>query len=148
MLKIIKLFAVFVIAAIFAAPLTANAARQGNVSCSVVVDYLLNGAAVESYQKTFVVKPGVSFDDDFSTITRQKTFTASTVLDAGKTVVGISYFNDVGTQDAIDFNTKLVLHDKGTLESTSGSYTFTTTAGNIPQRGHAINYSLICKQAK
>jgi hypothetical protein len=148
MSKIIKLLAVPMIAASFAVPINVNAAQQGNVSCSVVVDYLLNGALVESYQKAFPVKPGVSFFDDFSTITRQKSFTASTVLDAGKTVVGISYFNDVGVQDAIDFNTKLVLHDKGSLESTSGSYTFTTTAGNIPQRGHAINYSLICKQAK
>ena len=143
-----KLLGISLMVTSSAAPVTVNAAGQLKVSCSVVVDYVLNGNATESYQKIFVIEPGLSFDDDFSTFTRQKTFSASTVLDAGNTVVGISYFNDVGVFDAIDFSTKLTLHKKGVAESTSGSHTFTTTAGGTPQREHTTNYTLTCKQTK
>lgn len=148
MSRIMKLLVASIMVTSFAAPVTVNAAGQLKVSCSVVVDYVLNGNAAESYQKVFVIEPGLSFDDDFSTFTRQKTFFASTVLDAGNTVVGISYFNDVGVFDAIDFSTKLMLHKKGVAESTSGSHTFSTTAGGTPQREYTINYTLTCKQAK
>ncbi len=141
------------IAAGVAFSLNANAAQQVDVSCSVSVDYLLNGAVVETYQKIFAVNPSASFVDDFSTATRQKSFTASTVLDAGNAVVGINYFNDVGVFDSIEFSTKLTLRKEGVVESTSGSQTFTTS--KFPSGGglavnirHDINYSLSCKQLK
>jgi hypothetical protein len=142
-----------IMAAGFAVSINVNASEPSGVSCSVSVDYLKNGALAESYQKAFTVTPGAGFTDDFSTLTRQKFFTASTLLDAGKTVVGISYFNDVGVFDAEEFSTKLTLHKAGVLESTSGSHTFSTSS--FPQAGgvavnvsHEINYSLTCKQLK
>jgi hypothetical protein len=137
----------------FAVSMNVNAAEPVGVSCSISVDYLKNGALVESYQKVFEVNPGASFSDDFSTPTRQKSFTASTLLDAGKTVVGINYFNDVGVFDSVELSTKLTLHKVGVLESTSGSQTFSTSS--FPQGGglavnvrHDVNYSLTCKHLK
>lgn len=148
MSEIMRLLIVSVITASLFAPLSVNAATPVKVTCSVVVDYLLNGVATESYQKAFAVDPGLTFNDDFSTVSRQKFFSASTALDAGNTVVNFSYFNDVGVQDAIDFNSKLTMRDKGRVEATSGSYTFTTTAGGTPQQAHTVNYTLSCKQPK
>lgn len=140
-------------AAGLALSINANASEPASVSCSVTVDYLKNGVLAESYQKAFIVTPGTAFSDDFSTPARQKLFTASTLLDAGKTVVGINYFNDVGVFDAEEFSTKLTLHKAGVLESTSGSHTFTTstfpsTGGTAISVGHQIDYSLTCKQLK
>jgi hypothetical protein len=137
----------------FALSMNVNAAEPTGVSCSVSVDYLKNGALAESYQKAFTVTPGASFTDDFSTPTRQKLFTASTLLDAGKTVVGINYFNDVGVFDAEEFSTKLTLKKVGVLESTSGSHTFSTSTfpsagGTAVSVSHQIDYSLTCKQLK
>ncbi len=142
-----------ILAAGSALSMNVNAAEPASVSCSVTVDYLKSGVLAESYQKAFTVTPGAAFSDDFSTATRQKFFTASTLLDAGKTVVGINYFNDVGVFDAEEFSTKLTLNKAGVLESTSGSHTFSTSTfpsggGTAVSVSHQIDYSLTCKQLK
>ncbi len=123
----------------------ANAAEERSVSCSVSIDYLFNGVVRAPYQKDFVVTPGVRFEDDFSTPTRFRIFDASTRLEDGKTVVVISYFNDVGVFESVDFNTELKLNDeKG--ETRSGSHTFFTSRGAVGS--HTTNYTLSCSRLK
>ena len=148
MSKLIKLLAVSILMVTAYLPLQGNAADPIKVSCSVSVDYVLNGVTAQSYQKAFIVQPGVGFVDDFSTPTRFKEFTASTVLDAGKVVVGISYFNDVGVFNTIEFSTKLTLNKKGKAETTSGSHSFITTLGVPSQQDHTTNYTLTCLQTQ
>src|SRR6476620_2072360 len=78
------------------------AQQHSALSCSVTVDYVLtaqDGTVIdtESYQNTFVLQPGADFEDDFSTPTRFKLFTASMQQGPNRAVVTISYFNDVST---------------------------------------------------
>ena len=52
-------------------PEVASAAGLVKASCSVSVDYLLNGALVEPYSRDFLVEEGTPFQEDFSTPTRE-----------------------------------------------------------------------------
>lgn len=142
------LMMVLSLAANFAVPMNVvSAAEPRSVSCSVSVDYLLNGVVRAPYQKEFVVNPGVVYEDDFSTFTRFRFFTASTRLDeAGKTVVEMSYYNDVGVFDAVDFSTELTIHDENNGETTSGSHTYWSSLGIAGN--HTTEYSLTCKRLK
>jgi len=115
----------------------------------VAVDYVYNGAIAEQYRRDFIVDQGGAFVDDFSTATRQKTFTATVARDAGNLVVSIDYFNDVGVFHAIGFNTSLVIHRGGGLESTSGSNAFYASSGVSPgsvSGNHVTNYALTCRR--
>ncbi len=148
MFKFIKLLVISYSLIVVCMPLQGRANEPVKVSCSVTVDYVLNGVLAQTYQKDFIVEPGAGFADDFSTPTRFREFTASTVMDAGKTVVGITYFNDVGVFNSIDFSTKLTLHKKGVTGATSGSHTFTTTLGVPSQQQHTTNYTLSCLRSR
>jgi hypothetical protein len=147
MSKSIRLSVITMAMIVCGAPIHAQTGDPIKVSCNVGIDYIFNGGITESYQKSFIVQPGVGFVDDFSTATRLKEFSASTVLDAGKTVIGIRYFNDVGVFNTVDFSTKLTLHKRGIAETTSGSHSFITTQTG-PQQEHTTNYTLTCLQAR
>lgn len=142
-----KLLMVFNLAASFAGPMTVNAAEPRSMSCAVSIDYLLNGVVRAPYHKEFVVNPGEVFEDDFSTVTRFRLFTASTRLDdAGKTVVDVSYFNDVGVLEAVDFSTELTIHNENNGETDSWSHTYWSSTGIAGN--HTTAYSITCKRFK
>jgi len=60
--------------------------------------------------------------------------------------VAISYYNDVGVFDAIDFRTQLTLHDDKDAESISASHTYFTSQGAAGDR--TTNYTLTCSILK
>jgi hypothetical protein len=142
MSRAIKWFSVCMTAMGFALPTYANADNV-TVSCSVAVDYSLDGTTlVENYNKDFVVDAG-GFVDDFSTPTRTKIFTASVARQAGDVVVTIDYFNDVGIFHTIELHTSLTIHGEA-VASTSGISQF-VMATELPLGGdHATNWTLTC----
>jgi hypothetical protein len=144
MFKFLKLLLASVTVAAFAAPGYVHAAQHFTVSCSVAVDYDVNGVVSESYRKDFAVQPGVAFADDFSTPTRQKLFFASTAREAGSISVAIDYFADVNTFDSVAFNTRLTIHGRG-IGTTFGSHTFSSSQGTQPGN-HTTNYVLTCRR--
>jgi hypothetical protein len=137
-------------AASLAIPTNVNAQQQASAACSVAVDYVYNGTIAEQYRKDFVVNQGVVFVDDFSTPTRDKTFTATVAKDGGNLVVSVDYFSDVGVFHSVGFTTELTIHGGGGLESTSGSNAFDTSLAVTPQSvsgNHVTNYTLSCRRA-
>ena len=147
MSNLMKLLIVPITVVGFAAPIEVKASELRSVSCSVAVDFLFNGAVrAKPYRKDFVVHPGGFFSDDFSTFFRWGFFDASTHLELGNTVVAISYYNDVGVFDAIDFRTQLTLHDDKNAETISASHTYFTEQGVIGDR--TTNYTLTCNVLK
>ena len=58
-------------------PLPAAAAKTVQASCSVGLDYALNGTVLAPYLRDFSVQAGTDYVDDFSTVTRQKVFRAT-----------------------------------------------------------------------
>lgn len=148
MSKTTRLFLAAALAASITAPLTASAAELRNVSCSVSVNYLLNNVVRSAYQKDFVIAPGVAFQDDFSTFTRFRFLDASSRLEAdGKTTsVSLSYYNDVGVFEAVDFRTELKIHDDKTPETASGTHSYWSSLGVAGD--HTTSYSLTCRVLK
>ena len=128
-----------------AVPFSAIAAQNDPVSCTVSVDYVLNGVLREHYQKDFIVDTITPFSDDFSTFTRFKFFDATTQKVSGVSTVNIAYFNDVGVFNSVDFRAKLSLRDDRS-ETTDGSYTFFTSLPG--SAAHATNYTLTCRRVK
>jgi len=137
-----------ILAAGLVTPTNAHAAELRSVACTVSVNYLLDGVVRAPYQKDFVITPGVVFEDDFSTITRFRIFNASSRLEADNktTTVSISYFNDVGVFESIDFNTELKLPNGRTPETTSGSHTYWSSLGVAGN--HTTSYALTCQVQK
>lgn len=148
MSKTVQLVIGSMLAAICVAPINADAAGLRSVSCSVDVNYLLNDVVRAPYHKDFVVIPGETFEDDFSTFTRFKIFDASTRLEADNktTTVSISYYNDVGVFEAVDFNTELKLRNDKAPESTSGTSTYWSSLGVAGS--HTTSYVLTCQILK
>ena len=147
MLNCTNLITVLSLAASVLAPMTVNAAEPHSMSCVVSIDYLLNGVVRAPYHKEFVVNPGEVFEDDFSTVTRFRFFTASTRLDdAGKTIVNVSYYNDVGVLEAVDFSTELTIHNENNGETDSWSHTYWSSTGIAGN--HTTEYSITCKRFK
>ena len=128
----------------------ATAQQQSALSCSVTVDYVLtaqDGTVIdtESYQNMFVLQPGADFEDDFSTPTRFKLFTASMQQGPNRAVVTISYFNDVSTFNTVEFNTQLSLLNGQATESLAGAQAFSTSTA--PLSGHyTTTYALTCRR--
>jgi len=128
----------------------AAAQAQSALSCSVTVDYVLtaqDGTVIdtESYQNMFVLQPGADFEDDFSTPTRFKLFTASMQQGPNRAVVTISYFNDVSTFNSVDFDSQMSLLNGQATESLSGAQTFSTSTA--PLSGHyTTTYALTCQR--
>ena len=145
MTKLTTWISTCIMAAGLAAPGWAGAASNNGAVCTVTVDYLVNGTLTEAYGKDFVVEEATPFADDFSTPIRQKQFNATLTKDAGKLVVVIDYFNDVGVFVAIDLNARLTIHG-GAFETTSGTHTFSSSQA-IPAGNHTTNYTLVCRRA-
>lgn len=134
-------------AAAGALPAAAQADDQRSVACNVAVSFLLNGTVRHTYEKAFVIAPGGTFDDDFSTAIRFRYFTARQRLEADKSiVVTVGYYNDVGVFDFMDFNTQLTLREDRLLETNAGRYSYFTSQGAPGER--TIDYALICSRVK
>jgi hypothetical protein len=135
--------------AVLAAASLASASVQA-LTCTAAVDYVRteqDGTVVdtESYDKEFLVEPGVPFEDDFSTPTRFKLFTASAEQVRNKTIVTMTYFSDVGTFESVDFASRLTLVGARNTETTSGDFTFSTSLE--PASGHySVDYALTCRR--
>ena len=129
-------------------PLNVNAAGLRNVSCSVTLDYLLNDVVRASYQRDFIITPGVVFQDDFSTATRFRYLDASTRLepDNKTTTVSFSYYNDVGVFEAVDFTTDLKVRDDRVPQTTSGTHTYWSSVGVAGS--HTTDYNFTCAVLK
>lgn len=112
-------------------------------ACSVNVDYLLNGTLVEAYARDFTVEEGTPFQDDFSTPTREKGFSATVGKSAGKPTVVVNYFNDVGVFTSIMLDTSVVITRPAATAST-GRHTFTTSQGVAGN--HLTTYTLSCQR--
>jgi hypothetical protein len=134
-------------AAIFVAPINANAEDLRNVSCSVHVDFLFNNVLRATYQRDFVVSPGVDFDEDISTVTRFGFFHASTSLEADKSyVVTMNFDKDVGVFDFVDFRTQLTLRQDRLAETNQASHSYFTSQGASGER--TTNWTLTCTRVK
>lgn len=148
--KFASLFLACAAATGLALPIPALAAENTAAACSVSVDYVVNGTLADQYQKDFLVEQGTTFVDDQSTRLRAKTFTATVAKDAGKVVVSVDYFNDVGVFLAIGFNTRLTIRGGGGFETTSGSHGTYISTGVTPQvvgGNHETHYTLMCRRA-
>lgn len=115
----------------------ADAAR-----CQVSIDYLLNGVLTAPYTMAFQVGVGQPFEDDFSTPTRLKVFSAQYNNSGPRPGVDIQYFNDVGVFNAIDLRTSVTLRGSA-VQTSSGTHTFSTTQGTVGD--HQTRYSLRCR---
>lgn len=143
-MSLVKPLAIAALAASTLAPIAAHAEEVKPVACTVTVDYLVNSVLRSTYTKDFVVTPGTTFSDDFSTFTRFGFFDAWTGLDAsGKTTVSISFYRDVGVFDYIDLRTGLTLRD-GKSESTSGQSSYFTSLA--PAGEKTTRYALSCNR--
>ena len=145
MSRAMKALLVLIAAASGVGQTSVQAAGPRDVSCSVSVDYTLNGGLPQSYKKDFVVLAGGFFYDDFGTFVRFREFYAFTSEEAGNTVVSIDYYNDVGVFDAVDFRTSLTLHEENG-ETISGSQSFYTSRPF--SAAHRTHYTLTCSRLK
>jgi hypothetical protein len=114
-----------------------------SATCSVNINYSLNGTLVEAYTRQFTVAEGATYNDDFSTPTRMKTFSATLQRDGARSVLSIDYFNDVGTFNAISVDTLVKMLRPGTIESTSGRQGYYASSGVVGT--HITDYSLSCR---
>ena len=135
-------------AAIFVAPIKANAAELRSVACSVHVDFLFNDLLRSTYQRDFVVSPGVDYFEDISTALRFGFFQASTTLEADRSyVVKITFDDDVGVFDYVHFSTQLTLRQDRVSETNQGSHLYSIvslqTAGD-----RTTNWTLTCTRIK
>ena len=135
--------------AALAAMLAGSPALAGGVrpvACSVSIDYYLNGVLRAPYQKDFVVRPGVAFEDDFSTATRFNFFEATTRQEGNDTVVSISLFRDVGVFDGIDLRTEVVLRNgNDRAEARGNNALITSRPTNLD---HQTFYTVSCERLK
>lgn len=142
-----KLGLALLAAAALGAPAVATAEDLRSVACSVQVDYLLNNVLRSTYQRDFTVSPGVPYSEDFSTAVRFRFFDASTTLEADKSYrVTISYYNDVGVFDFVDFGTELTLREDRVSETNRASHSYFTSIGSPGER--TTNWTLTCTRVK
>jgi hypothetical protein len=145
-----RLFAIVSLLSFTSAPCMAADAAPRALTCAVTVDYVLtaqDGEVIdtETYHNAFIVAPGADFQDDFSTPTRTKLFTASMQQGENRAVVTITYFNDVSTFNSVEFNAQMAILNGQTAETTSGSQTFSTSTA--PLSGHyTTSYELSCRR--
>lgn len=136
--------ALLLMAATPLAPTSAHAASNKGLDCSITVTYRHTNAGLlfntETYSRAFSVSDGVPFTEDFSTPTRQKSFSASAATARGATVVSVDFFNDVGVFSAVSFSTQLtVVSDAASNAGSLGYGTSLGVAGN-----HDTSYVLSC----
>jgi hypothetical protein len=144
MSKIIKLLAVSIITTCLNIPIVAHAASaDGSVTCNMVVS--TSGAAKGgSYNKTFVVRPGVNFIEDFGSFASFDSFTASLARTGGNYVLSVDYFRDVSAFDSVGFKANLTIPNGGSIANTSGGNEFDTSVGG--SRSYLTDYSLSCRR--
>lgn len=127
-----------------AVPSFTHAGPARPVSCTVQIDYKVNGALRYPYAKDFVVAPGVPFEHDFSSFTRERYLTA-TARDAGegRIAVDLGYYNDVGVFEYVDLGASVTVlndHDE-TVTGSNSSFTSLGAAGE-----HTTDYTLTCRR--
>lgn len=111
-------------------------------SCSVDISYVSTSGITETYRRDFVVSVGETFDDDFSTPTRQHVFSATATQQGSGVVIGIDYFSDVSVFDAVDLATALAMKGNQAKEDLAGRHRFfSSLSGN-----YTITYSLSCRK--
>lgn len=137
------LFAVAAVALLAAPAGYADAPRV--VACSVHIDYRVNGQPRVPYRKDFVVTPGDSWEDDFSTFTRERFFRATARIEDGLTVVDVAYDNDLAPFEYASVETTVKLADDEPTRTVRGSQTAFTSLGAVGERTTA--YTLTCRHA-
>lgn len=98
----------------------------------VVVSKNQSGTVIgtESYQKEFVLTKGGRFDDDFSTRTRFKFFSASVQTEDGESTIAANWYADITVFNAVDFNTSVTLEGSQKEGKVSGNHTFYNSSGS------------------
>lgn len=85
----------------------------------------------EVYHQEFILKDGVTFfEDDFSTRTRFKFFTATLQTNNGDNTVAINWFADVTVFNSVDFNTSVILANGDKSGQVAGNNTVYTSNGS------------------
>lgn len=115
------------------------------VSCSVRIDYRVNGEARAPYHKDFVVTPGDAWEDDFSTFTRERFFRATARQEQGRTVVDVAYDNDLAAFEYASIEATVKLADDEPARTVRGTQTAFTSLGTVGER--TTEYTLTCRQA-
>lgn len=143
MSKKINLLAISIIAASLTAPVFVYAAAtDGSVACNITVN-TVGAQKGGTYAKTFVVKPGVTFVEDFGP-TSFDSFTAGITKVGGNFVVDVDYFRDVSVFDSVGFKANLTIPNGGSTAKTTGSNEFDTSTGGF--RTYVTGYSLSCRR--
>ncbi len=129
-------------------PRAAHAAEPKSATCSVQVDYLVNGVNRSTYTNQFTVAPGVNFSDDFSSVTRFRFFGASATLSGDRKSLSIvlSYYNDVGVFETVDFSTTLVVRDDRLPQTAATTHTYFSSLGAAGN--HTTQYAFTCQVDK
>jgi hypothetical protein len=98
----------------------------------VVVSKNQSGTVIgtESYLKEFVLTEDGRFDDDFSTRTRFKFFSASLEKVDGESTITVNWSADVTVFNAVDFNTSVTLEGGQKRGSAAGDHTFYNSSGS------------------
>jgi hypothetical protein len=144
MSKLMKLFGATLLVASIANAHAASGNDRESVSCSVAIDYSLNGTVSQNYDRDYVVTIGNGFSEDISTPTRQRDFSSTLAREGGNLVVTISYFADVGVFDSTSFAAQLKLSSGKNVESTAGSMSHFHVQGTTAT--HTTNYTLTCRR--
>jgi len=71
------------------------------------VTYLSQAGTLEEYEKVFTLSPGQTFEDDFSTPTREHVFTATATSNPDGVVINFDYFSDVSALATIELDSDL-----------------------------------------
>ncbi len=147
MLRLVKFASLFLVSVsgIFAS--VSNFAPIGNrpASMDCTVDILHEFRAqdgtllsTESYQKVFTVTEGTDFVDDYSTITRQKVFSAVLTNVRGELVLDANWFSDVSVFNSVDLDASLTLTKSQKSGKSIGGHTFSSPPGH-----DSTNYTII-----
>jgi hypothetical protein len=115
------------------------------VSCSVRIDYLVNGQLRAPYREDFVVTPGDPWEDDFSTFTRERFFRATARSEQGRTVVDVAYDSDLAPFEYASVEATVKLADDEPTRTVRGSQTAFTSLGTVGER--TTEYTLTCRHA-
>ncbi|MEZ5979715.1 MAG: hypothetical protein R3F34_16060 [Planctomycetota bacterium] len=103
---------------------TAAALPAGDLACTARIRYTPQSGTPETYAKSFVLTPGTTYVDDFSTPTKQHVFTVSAVQLAGEARVSFDYFSDVSVFNAIELDTDVTLSNTQKKEEAHGVHRF------------------------
>lgn len=123
-----------------------QAFREAGVACTmdVVVESLSQTGTVvsrEVYTKDFVLLEGGRIDEDFSTRTRFKFFSASLQKANGELTIDANWFADVTVFNSVDLTTSVVLMDGQKTGKSVGSTTVYTSNGAT-----TTTFSLTCTE--